>query len=410
MIEYWRLQREQWLPADEVRRRQWARLETILQHAFDNSTFYRRKLDESGIKPEDIRDLSDLQRLPVTTREDLREADGMIASGNSKSRLKRSHTSGSTGRVTTTYFDRRAWRTGKILLKLRARVACGVRPWDRIALFQEGQPPNSWRRQRILRQRSFSILEALPEILPEVQSYAPTVLYGFPSYLMRLGQIAEGKIAPRFIFTSGEMLDGETRRTIEKHFRAPVFDVYGCTELKEIAWECPARKGYHINSDQLIVEVQRPEDLTNGTTSPLLVTSLYNFGMPLIRYRLGDTGRLIEGSCPCGRGFPLMVPNLGRSVDYFVLPDGRTVSPYAMTCAIENVQGLGQYQIVQQASDQVVVRVVPLLQADPLIEKQIDRALSPILPGTRVSVHFVDTIEREPSGKYRIVVSHVPKS
>jgi phenylacetate-CoA ligase len=410
MIEYWRLHREQWLPGKAVKQRQWARLKTILRHAFDNSPFYRRRFEKAGITPEDIRDLSDLQRLPVTTREDLRDPDSMIAKGLTKSRLIRSHTSGSTGRVTTTYFDRRAWKTGKILLKLRARVACGVRPWDRLALFQEGHQPNSWPRQVLLRKRSFSILEALPEILPEVQAYAPTVLYGFPSYLMRLAQVAGGKIAPRLIFTSGEMLDGETRRTIEKHFQAPVFDVYGCTELKEIAWECPLRDGYHINSDRLVVEAQQSEDLTAGATSTLLVTSLYNFGMPLIRYQLGDTGRLIETMCPCGRGFPLMAPALGRSVDYFALPDGTTVSPYAMTCAIENVQGLSQYQIVQQARDQVVVRVVPSRQADPLTERQINLALSPILPGVQLSVHFVDGIEREPSGKYRIVVSHVPKS
>jgi phenylacetate-CoA ligase len=409
IIEYWKLHREQWLPADVVRRRQWARLKTILRHAYDHSPFYRQRFDESGITPEDIRDLSDLQRIPVTTREDLRNPDRMIASGSSKSQLKSSHTSGSTGRVTTTYFDHKAWRTGKVQLKLRARVACGARPWDRIALFQEGQLPNSWLRQRVLRQRSFSILRPLHEILPDVQAYAPTILYGFPSYLMQLAQIAEGKIAPRFIFTSGEMLDGETRRAIEEHLQAPVLDVYGCTELKEIAWECPAREGYHINSDRLVVEVQEPEDLANGATSPLLVTSLYNFGMPLIRYQLGDTGRLIEASCRCGRGFPLMAPNLGRSVDYFVLPDGKTLSPYAMTCAIENVQGLGQYQIVQQARDQVTVRVVPLLQADPLIEKEIVLALSPILAGAQVGVDFVDAIEREASGKYRIVVSLVPK-
>ncbi len=406
MIEYWRLHREQWLPAEEVKQRQWVRLKTILRHAFNNSPFYRRRFCEAGITPDDIGDMTDFKRIPVTTREDLRDPKQMIASGYAKSRLRRSRTSGSTGRVTTTYFDRKAWLIGKVLLKLRARVACGARPWDRVALFQEGHQPNSWTRQRMLRQRSFSIFKTLPEILPEVQKYSPTVLYGFPSYLARLGEVAGGTVTPNLVFTSGEMLDRETRRTIERHFHAPVFDIYGCTELKEIAWECPVREGYHINSDRLVVEVQRSDDGASPRTNTLLVTSLYNFGMPLIRYQLGDTGRLIATPCSCGRGFPLMAPDLGRSVDYFVLPDGTIVSPYEMTCAVETV-GMRKYQIVQKSRDRVVINVVPLREADSSTRRQIELVLSPLLNGVQLEVHFVDEIEREPSGKYRIVVSRM---
>ena len=126
-------------------------------------------------------------------------------------------------------------------------------------------------------------------------------MYGFPSYLTRLGEVAEGTIKPNFVFTSGEMLDGETRRAIERGFGAPVFDIYGCTELKEIAWECPAHEGYHINSDRVVVETLHADHSTGRQDGALLVTSLYNFGMPLIRYQLGDTGRLIAASCSCGR-------------------------------------------------------------------------------------------------------------
>lgn len=410
MIEYWRLHREQWLPAEIVKQHQWVRLKTILRHAFDNSPFYRRRFHEAGITPDDIKSVADLQRLPATTREDLSDPEQLIALGHQKSRLRTSLTSGSTGRVTTSYFDRKAWLTGKVLLKLRARVACGVRPWDRFALFQEGLQQNNLGRRWILRQRSFSIFKPLPEILPELQKYSPTALYGFPSYLARLGKFAEGSIAPSVVFTSGEMLDGKTRRTIERRFQAPVFDIYGCTELKEIAWECPAREGYHINSDRLVVEVRHSDDEANPRTGTLLVTSLYNFGMPLIRYQLGDTGRLIAKSCSCGRGFPLMAPDLGRSVDYFVLPNGTMVSPYEMTCAVEKVEGMRQYQIVQEARDRVVINVVPLRDADSSTRRQIELVLLPLLNGVQLGVRFVDEIEREPSGKYRIVVSRVSKS
>ncbi len=410
MIRYWRMHRDPWLPADVLRRRQWARLQSILRHAFETSPFYRRRFGEAGITPDDVTSFADLRRLPVTTREDLRDPDEILSSSYERSTLKRSRTSGSTGRVTTTYFDRRAWWTAKISLKIRARLACGVRPWDRVALFQESDGVDGALRSWILRRKSFPIFDPLSSVVDEVRAYSPTALYGFPSYLARLGAVATGVVRPRVIFTSGEMLDNETRRKIETAFRAPVLDVYGSTELKEIAWECPAREGYHINSDWILVEVLDDRPGSGRRDGPLLVTSLYNYGMPLIRYQLGDTGYLIETPCSCGRGLPLMAPCLGRSVDYFVLPGGATVSPYRMTCAVENVNGLRQYQIIQEAIDRVVVKVVPVDGPAPVVEGQIREVLGPLLEGVQTSVRFVEKIEPEPSGKHRIVISRVASS
>ena len=405
--DYLRLQLGQWHSPEQLEARQWERFKRILQHAFDNSDFYGRKFREAGVSPADINERADLQRLPITTREELRGAKSLVARAFDTKKLNCSRTSGSTGKVTTTYFDDRAWMLSKYLMKARARFACGVRLGDRIALLQEDDSSSGPIRTRLLRQKSFSILKQIQEVLPELRRFAPTALYGFPSYLARLSEVAGESISPRRIFTSGEMLDGETRRTIERAFRAPVYDIYGCTELKEIAWQCPERAGYHINSDWVLVESLAEGDGGEHPAGTLLVTSLYNSAMPLIRYQLGDTGELIDSPCPCGRGLPLMAPCLGRSVDYFVLPNGALVSPYAMTCAVELVEGMCQYQIVQQARDRVVVNVVPLQSFDPTTEEQIRSALEPILRGVEVRVRRVDEIGRESSGKYRIVVSHV---
>jgi phenylacetate-CoA ligase len=131
--------------------------------------------------------------------------------------------------------------------------------------------------------------------------------------------------------------------------------------------------------------------------------------MPLIRYKVGDTGRLLERKCPCGRGLPLMTPSLGRSVDYFMLPDNSTVSPYALTCAIENVEGMSQYQIKQEKIDLVTVNVVPDIQFNGQGRRQIKAVLEHILPSVTVQIKTAEKIEREKSGKYRIVISEVQK-
>ncbi len=403
VVRYRRLARQQWLPAATIERLQWQRLQATLRHAFGRSPFYRRRFLELGLTPDDIRSPDDFGMLPVTTREDLRDAENLIARGFDRARIRQQLTSGSTGRRTTSYFDPEAWLMGKHLLKLRARLACGVRPWDRVALMQEEQSARASGPLR--RVRSFSIHRPIDEVLPELRAFAPSVLYGFPGYLLRLARAAANSLHPRHVFTSGEMLDAATRAEIEAGFGAAVLDVYGCTEVKEIAWECPRREGYHVNADWLLLEAApcRPGD--HARRGELLVTCLYNRAMPLVRYQIGDTGEILERACSCGRGLPLARPTLGRSVDYIALEDGTMVAPYNLTCAIEDVAGMAQYQIVQRTLERLEVLVVPRRDFDDASRRQIQERLRPVLHGLIAEVRVVEEIAPEPSGKFRIVRS-----
>ena len=124
--------------------------------------------------------LADFARLPITTREDLRSPEALLARGFERASLKTAMTSGSTGRRTTTYFDRDAWFVGKHLLKLRARLACGMRPTDRVALFQEADPE---RRPTRLggRARTFSIHVPPESVIEDVAGSARTSSTAFPA-------------------------------------------------------------------------------------------------------------------------------------------------------------------------------------------------------------------------------------
>ena len=409
LMRYPRLAREQWLPAETIRRRRWRRLQIMLEHASAKSPFYRRRFRELGITPADIRSADDFARIPVTTREDLRDPGDLIAGGFERARLKRSLTSGSTGRRTTSYYDADAWMMGKHLLKLRARLACGVRPWDRVAVLQEALPtPPSLAAVR--RVRSFSIHRPIDEMLPELRAFAPAVLYGFPGYLLHLGRAAAGSLRPRLVFTSGEMLDELTRSGLEEAFGARVLDVYGCTEVKEIAWECPRREGYHVNADWLLLEVQPAGPGDGGRRGTLLVTCLYNRAMPLLRYEIGDTGEMVEGACGCGRGLPLVRPTLGRSVDYITLEDGTVVPPYNLTMAIRNIPGMRQFQFVQRTISRLEVLVSPRPEFDDARRREIQECLRPVLHGLTAEVRIVENIAPEPSGKYRVVRSEATAS
>ncbi len=403
-LELARLERQQWLSPERLRELQWRRLGAMVRHAEARSPFYRARFRAAGFSSRNLGSWPDLARIPVTTREDLQRPEHLVVDGLTPNGMRRSRTTGSTGVPTTTYFDPWAWLVGRYVLKLRARFACGLRPWDRVAIFQE-EPPGRPHTGMAGRRTSFSVHRPPEEILDELHSCDPDVLYGPPSYLTRLARVGASPRSVRLVFTSAEMLDPGTRRTLEEGFGARVLDVYGCTETKEVAWECPTREGYHVNAEWLIVEVldgAGPEGLPEGT---VLLTSLYNRGMPLLRYRVGDTGRAVPGRCSCGRGLPLVFPALGRSVDYLVLPDGRTVSPYTLTCAVEEVPGIKQYQIVQTGPDRVVVRIVPGEAFDDGARAVIRACLRPALGQIDVRVETLTHIPPEPGGKFRVVRS-----
>jgi phenylacetate-CoA ligase len=404
-----RLLEAQWRSPARVAAAQWRRFKRLLRHAYDRSPFHRERFATAGITPADIRDRRDLAAVPVTRRADLLKPERLLVRGVSPRRLRRSMTSGSTGRRTVTYFDRDAWRRGKYLLKLRARLACGLRPWHRIAHLTEAREDRGRAARSFFRQRRFSVLDPIECHRASLERYDPAALYGFPSGLSLLAD-GDVRIRPSRLFTSSELLDPRTRAKLERAFGAEVFDVYGCTELKEIAWECPAHAGYHINSDWILVEVVDAEGKPTDGVGRILVTSLGNYAMPLIRYEVGDTGRRLAMPCPCGRGLPLMLPAEGRTADYFSLPDGSRVSPYALTCAIEPIDGLRQYQIRQRTPGCTTVTVVPGEAFGRHTTQRIRAALEPVLPGVRVEIATAPVIAREPSGKYRIVASEVPPS
>jgi len=407
-IEFFKLQRAQWASPEKLEELQRRRLKKIINFAYENTKFYRERFRAAGITPEDIKDKDDLTKIPITSREDLQNADLLISSPYRKEDLKYSMTSGSSGRRTTTFFDAPGWIKAKILLKLRARLACGLKPFDKIAVFSELTAKNSFAKEFLLRQKFFSILDDHEAHYSQLEEFRPSAMYGFPSAFANLAD-HKVKINPTQIFTSSELLDPFTREKIEKSFDSSVFDVYGSTEVKEISWECPEHKGYHINSDWLVVEfISESRSCLDGSGS-IVVTSLYNYGMPLIRYEIGDTGNPLPGRCPCGRGLPLMAPTQGRNVDYFILPNGTYISPYKMTCAIEKVDGMKQYQIRQESKENIVVSVVPQNSFRDCNTCEIISALENILPGLNIEVRKVDHIEKEKSGKYKIVVSDVSR-
>ena len=375
--------------------------------------FYRQRLDQAGVSddelmmelcPEEV-----LRALAPVTKAELREAGGdVLLGGRVRPDWRSSSSSGSTGEPFRVYYEPRAWATLKILVKLRARSACGIRPSDRVALL-DAVPPSESTLGAAGRVARISILQPAARVAAELAAFAPDTIYGLPSALLEAGQELRyrgARLRVERIFTSGELLRPAVRQAIAFAFGAPVYDVYGSSETKEIAWECPAG-GMHINADVVRVEVldEANRPVPCGVEGNLVASLLVNSAMPLLRYRIGDRGSLLAESCPCGHPFPLLGVVTGRRADMLVLEGGHRVSPYALTCAMERVGDVLRYQVTQLDPARLRVRaildgVADRAQVAGRIRSVIRHEVAPFL---ETEVEFVDRLPRGPRAKFRVV-------
>lgn len=374
---------------------------------------YRGRLDRAGVGddhlmmelcPEQV-----LEALAPVTKAELRAAGGdALLGGRVRPEWRSSSSSGSTGEPFRVYYEPRAWATLKILVKLRARSACGTRPTDRVALL-DAVPPSGSQVGGAGRVARIGILQPAARVAAELAAFAPDTIYGLPSALVEAGEElrAHGaRLGVKRVFTSGELLRPAVREAIAEAFRARVFDVYGSSETKEIAWECPAG-GMHLNADVVRLEVldESDEPVSRGVEGNLVATVLVNRAMPLLRYRLGDRGSLLDQRCECGHPFPLLGVVTGRRADMLVLEGGHRVSPYAVTCAMEGVGQVLRYQVTQLEPARLRVRAILEGTAD---RGQVAHRIRSVLRrevahSLETEVEFVDRLPAGPRAKFRVV-------
>lgn len=405
------LQRSQWRSAARIREYQRSRLGRMLMFALSRVPYYRcLGIDIRHGSPADW-----LARFPVLTKRDLQTADdALLADDTSKDRLHSSRTSGSTGEPTVTYFDRPAWLLTKYALKLRRMLNCGLGPGTRVLIVSEADEEKLQSQRaavmtgqgRFFHQTYLSLHTPLETHVREIQTLQPHAIYAFPSYFSDLLDYCErdGIALPpiKVVFTSSEIIPASLRRRLSEYLSARVCDVYGCTEFKEIAWQCEAGC-YHINHESVWIETL-PDDTDAGAPGTLLLTTLINRAAPLIRYRVGDLGRLEWTQCACGREGPALSALAGREVELLELPDGRRLSPYLLTTAVEDIPGLRQYQYVQTAADRLELRYSMLNGHSPdpaLLHARLRALLGEYM---QVQLMPVATIPRTPGGKRKVFV------
>lgn len=418
-----------WEPRDVVRQKQFQALKRLLRHAEANVPYYRRLFSKLGITSRDIQSIDDFKELPILTKDIIRsQGDQLVRDDISHSKLFPKHSGGSTGEPLSFYHDQRyidASRAGVF----RNFQQVHWQPGDMIAFFwgwdETLNDMSRWEfaiRQRLRRKYQFDPFDASAEEmerwLDTWRRIGPTIAHGYASTITQFAEFAResGKAqllkGIRGVFTTAEKLHSPQRALMEEVFEARVFDCYGSSEVQNIAAECP-HGSMHIMSDYVVLETMEdsgPHNLPEDS-SPLLVTSLWNYAMPFIRYRNEDCGRLLDGKCDCGRSFPLMDLRIARVSDQFLFPNGRVLHGTYFTALLFGSEGIEQFQFHQRSKDQIDLLVVPSDSSTGRHRQAIQSAISQIHNDSdntvTVDVKEVESIPRSRAGKHRYTRSDI---
>ncbi len=411
------LKRNQWAKPEELKKIQQRKLRMIIHHAYHNVPFYHELFNSYKIKPEDIQTVSDLQKLPIITKKEIQSnyPDKMIARGTDIKRCRIKTTSGSTGRPlkicigpkTASYYAALGYYTF---------FESGLRLTDKVVSFETPEKPveNFWfQKLGLLRRKVLLLNEPVENIISALKVIKPDVIYSQPSMLLVLTKEIKAKnitgICPRIIITHAETLTDIARSEITEAFKADIHDIYGSTESSSLAFQCKEHLQYHIVSDSVIMEfVNASQNIVIHEPGEIVITSLYHYDMPLIRYKLGDIAIPSDRKCGCGRGFPLLTSIEGRSDDFFILPSGKTVSPRG-TRLIKYIPGIAEFRIIQEEKDGFVVQVVRGKDFNEDSVTEIKHHVLSCCQGenVRCDVELVSELAREKTGKLRTMISKV---
>jgi phenylacetate-CoA ligase len=214
-------------------------------------------------------------------------------------------------------------------------------------------------------------------------------------------------VAPDGIVTSADMLYPHQRAAIERMFCAAVFDRYGCREVDTIAAECSEHVGMHICAERLVVEFLDEDGRPVAPEQPgrVIVTDLFGYAMPFIRYDIEDIATRSAEMCRCGRGLPLMGGLVGRASDVLTTPEGAYVSVTALSTILPHVPGVRETQFVQKAADWLQIKVVRRPEYGPDSEATFRRHVGRLFGSRmRITFEYVDEIPRTSTGKARLSV------
>jgi len=431
----------QWLKSEELRLRNESRLRSLLTHASRNVPFYRCIYQQMGLAAGELGSVNDLSALPVLKKSDYRrEYDAFNAENVAAyQRLERT-TSGSTGEPFPFCLDRSA-----IPVIFASHLFYdswhGMQPFDKLMRIASppaavsALPPNTPAKVRLrqaLTQRIQNFYEKctqekIPlwaidseraeEIWKRIEAFRPKFVMGYTSSLATIADELIRRNLPlsrpvHGVITIAETLSPTRRRLIDQYFNAPIINRYGLREFG--SWSAQSCQNspdqLHINTELVVFELLRKDGspCAAGEVGRVVLTDLYNYARPFIRYDTGDLAVAASAPCSCGRGFPLLDRIDGRSQECLRTSSGKEISPVVLGHYLfvyhDHLNFIRHYQLVQQGSGQIRFLVVP---ADAWTQERSERLRLDLVrllgDDLQLTIEIVPYIKAETSGKRPII-------
>jgi phenylacetate-CoA ligase len=412
------------LPPLELETLRARKLHELIEYSYAYVPFVRAQMEACGVQPSQMRQPSDLRRLPLMRKADVRKHRADLRSTIARD-LSSFSTGGSTGEPLLFDLGKR---------RIAARVACRQRVsrWWGVSVGDPefaiwGSPVELSHQDRIRDMRdwllntrllpAFEMNEAtITRYLDTIELHGCRQLFGYPSAIDLLCRHARNekrdlhRVGIRAAFVTGEVLLPHQREMISATLGCPVADGYGGRDSGFIAHECPSG-GMHVLDDAVIVEIldTHGNPVEPGEPGEIVVTDLYSHEFPFIRYATGDMAVMAARRCACGRSSTLLERIEGRCNDSVITPDGRVINSLALIYAIREIEGVGQFRIIQKALDDFHVQLVPTGSYRLDAEGRIREAWGKLLRvPVGVSFEYLQALPVERSGKFRHVVSELP--
>jgi|TARA_Y100000034_G_C6891421_1_gene410172 phenylacetate-CoA ligase len=414
---------ENW-PIEKIHEFQYEKLKKILEHAYKNVPFYKELWDKHKVKPSDVKSLKDLEKLPIITKDDILKNYSKIfaINKNYKNNMYRD-SSGTSGKPIKFYHDEESiganWAGDKYFKEIIG-YEMGKDVVLHIPVVNEQMYllPES----HIIFNNYYPVTKQVsfkPDIMGDnvfegylkyIKKFNIKHIEGFPSShfaFVKYLKKKKKKIRIKSILSHSEVLYDSQKKFIEKYFGCKVFNRYASSECTIRAYKCHEHKGMHI-SPQGIAEVKGKGFEGKGE---LVMTSLVNYLFPLIRYSIKDIVTITQKKCSCGRTYPRIMNVEGRSNDFVMFPNGKSISPSLLFFSIVYIKGIKDIYFLQHKNYSLDILVVKEknISQDKII-KELKNLLNNSSNGEinklKMKIIFKDKIERK-NRKFTVVESKV---
>ncbi|MFC1712121.1 phenylacetate--CoA ligase family protein [Candidatus Poribacteria bacterium] len=418
-----RLSESQWFSTQELLNLQEEKTLKFIEYAYNHIPYYRELFQQNDLVPSDIRCLNDIRKIPILTKETVRQdLERLFSEDFGKKDLIWAHTSGTTGKALELCLSKECFQREYAFTWLHRSWGGVDRKNDKIVTFaghpvvpiDRIKPPfwtyNLYERQLLCSSYHLS-KDNLAYYARKLDEFQPDFIHGYPSsiYLVSRYLLEHGinTIRPKCVVTASETIFDYQRQEIESAFGCRLLMWYGNTEMCANIVECPDG-GLHIKHEHSHVEFldESNEPVKSGGEGRMVCTGFGNYAMPLLRYEIGDVAIPIHRECSCGRGGYLVERVVGREEDYVVTPDGRLVG--RLDHLFKDALNVVEAQLVQETTDKLLVRIVKRPGYSKEDEEAIlSEAYNRLGNSIQIDLDYVDRIPRTSNGKLKFIISKI---